>query len=137
MKVKLKAWDEVVELSKENGDYDDVADTVYCLSKWAIPWGEWIEAEPYDTHFFMAEDEYGGYYVEDYMIRNILNSDELLAEGKIITCDRLHTITAEFDLHPITGNTCIRLIAYDGSLYYHKTVDGEVVDCRLVGEAYE
>ena len=42
MKVKLKTWDEVVGLAKENGDYDDVVDTVYCLSKCAITWGECV-----------------------------------------------------------------------------------------------
>ena len=137
MKVKLKSWNEVVKLAKENGDYDDVTDTVYYLARWAIPWSKWIDATPDKLHILRVEDEYGGYYVKDYMVQSPPDSDKLLTKCKIVTCDNLHTITAESDLRPITGNTCIRLIAYDGGLYYHKTVGGEVVDCRLVGGVYE
>lgn len=70
MKVKIKPWDEVVELAKENGDYDDVADTVYYLAKWAAPWGEWVDGEfNIDGYFVVGNDEYP-YYLKPYMIEH-------------------------------------------------------------------
>lgn len=69
MKVKLKSWDEVVELAKENGDYDDgFGGTVYYLTRWAAPWGEWVDGKfDIDGYFIVDDDEYP-YYLKPYMI---------------------------------------------------------------------
>ncbi len=71
MKVKLKSWDEVVKLAKENGDYDDVAGTVYYLTRRAAPWGEWVYADK-DTlsDCFMVDDDECPYYLKSYMIED-------------------------------------------------------------------
>lgn len=68
MRVKLKSWDEVVELAKEYGDYDDVADTVYYLAYWAAPWGEWVNGEFDIDDYFVVGDDAWPYYLKPYMI---------------------------------------------------------------------
>lgn len=70
MKVKLKSWDEVVELAKEHGDYDDVADTVYYLARWAADWGEWAYGNFDIDGYFMVDDGKSPYYLKSYMIEH-------------------------------------------------------------------
>lgn len=60
---------------------------------------------------------------------------DILRYGKVITDDQLYTINVDVDRRPVTGDVRIRLIAYEGNLYFHKMADGEVVDCRKVGKA--
>lgn len=68
MKVKIKPWDEVVGLAKKNSDYDDVADTVYYLTYWAAPWGEWVDGEFNIDGYFIVDDDECPYYLKPYMI---------------------------------------------------------------------
>lgn len=70
MKVKLKIWDEVVKLAKENFDYDDVAGTVYYLTYWAVPWGEWVDGEFDIDGYFVVDDDKCPYYLKPYMIKH-------------------------------------------------------------------
>lgn len=58
----------------------------------------------------------------------------ILRYGTVITDDWLHTINSEVDRRPITDDVRIRLISYNGDLYYHKMVNGDVVECRRVGK---
>lgn len=70
MKVKIKSWDEVVGLAKENGDYDDsFGGEVYCLMKWAAPWGEWVDGEFNIDGYFIVDDNECPYYLKPYMIK--------------------------------------------------------------------
>lgn len=68
MKVKIKSWDEVVELAKENGDYDSIDGSVYGLMKWAAPWGEWVDSEFNTNSYFVVGDDACPYYLKPYMI---------------------------------------------------------------------
>lgn len=51
-------------------------------------------------------------------------SDDVLRYGKIVTDD---------DVLASNHAVRIRLVSYNGDLYYHKMVDGDVVECRKVG----
>lgn len=72
MKVKLKSWDEVVELAKQHDDYsDDFGGSVYRLVRWAVPWGEWVEGEFDIDGYFTVDDDECPYYVKPYMIKDV------------------------------------------------------------------
>lgn len=72
MKVKLKSWDEVVELAKEHGDYDDShgGSTAYYLCSWTVPWGEWVDARLEPNAIMLYVDDACPYYLKHYMIEN-------------------------------------------------------------------
>lgn len=56
-------------------------------------------------------------------------SKELLRCGSIITDDDFCTLRTEF--------IRIRVISYDNKIYYHKMIDGEVVEIKEIGNAEE
>ena len=60
----------------------------------------------------------------------LVNPDNILRYGKVITYDDM--LVSDHDAYE---HIRIRLIAYNDDLYYHKMVDGEVVECRKVGRA--
>ncbi len=129
MKIKLKPWNEVVELAKEHGVYDPGINTVYVfgIDRDTLPWGDYIESMPADEvgDYFVFVD--GGWWVKGYMVESAAPAapDDILRYGKFMTDD------------VINGKDYIRirLISYNGDLYYHKMADGDVVECRKVGTA--
>nr|DAW16703.1 MAG TPA: hypothetical protein [Caudoviricetes sp.] len=57
-----------------------------------------------------------------------MKADDVLRYGTILTDDNLiHTCKDEGDY------VRIRIIAYNGIIYYHKMIDGEVVEFKKVG----
>lgn len=128
MVVKLKPWDEVVNEAKHRGEYGRYTGLAFCLDKGDLPWGNWVYSD--------SPDEDGDYFVchsrwvRSYMVAEVENdccemsaSDDVLRHGKVITDD---IMDGEEYIR-------IRLIAYNGGLYYHKMVDGDVVKYRKVG----
>lgn len=130
MKVKLKPWNEVVELAKRHDsyDFDGNVEYVFGMTERTLPWGGQIESRPADNmgDYFMGDD----WWVHGWMVEDA-DADDILRYGKIITDDMLYD-NREFG---IAHDVRIRLIKYDGQLYYHKMVDGTVVECRRVGIA--
>lgn len=129
MKIKLKPWDEVVSLSKKYGDfteYDDGSVAAFSLTVNDLPWGqctELIEVDAYGDYFVLNTSGDNCWFVHPYMIEQDSSiSDDLLRYGEIITDDQIYS-----------PNIRIRLISYDGMIWYHKMRDGNVVDCRYVG----
>lgn len=71
MRVRLKSWDEVVELAKKHGDYrDEFGGTVHYLARWAAPWGEWVKGEFDIDGYLTVDDDEFSYYVKLYMIED-------------------------------------------------------------------
>lgn len=65
MKVKIKPWDEIVGLAKENGDYDDgFGGAVYYLAYWAAPCGEWVDGKFDINGYFIVDDDEYPYYLK-------------------------------------------------------------------------
>lgn len=60
------------------------------------------------------------------------NSENVLRYGLVITDDAFGKTVTEFDQ---CNAIRIRLISYCDKLYYHKMIDGEVVDFKVVGKA--
>lgn len=131
MAIKLKSWNDVVNEAQHRGEYDYNNDRAFCLGKGSLPWGDWVYSD--------APDEEGDYFVahsrwvRSYMVEEVDNDycetpepDDILRYGTVIEDD-------EFN-HYFTH---IRLISYNGKLYYHKMVAGDVVDFKRVGYPYD
>ena len=57
-----------------------------------------------------------------------MKADDALRYGTILTDDEL------FDhYYPMDKYVRIRIIAYNGIIYYHKMVNGEIVEFKKVG----
>ena len=131
MAVKLKSWAEVVNEAKNRGEYDYKLDRAFHIGKKALPWGNWVNSDGIDDgDYFVCHK----FWVRPYMIAEIENdccemsvTDDVLRCGKVITDD---IMDGEEYIR-------IRLIAYNGDLYYHMMVDGDVVECHKVGYPYD
>ena len=137
MKIKLKPWDEVVSLSKKYGDfteYDDGSVAVFSLTVNDLPWGqctELIDVDAYGNYFVWNASGDNCWFVHPYMIEQDSSiSDDLLRYGEMFVDENM--LLSNDDAH---DHIRIRLISYGGMIWYHKMVDGEVVDCRRVGKA--
>ncbi len=142
MVVKLKPWNEVANEAQHRGEYNYISNRAFGIDKNSLAWGNWVYSD--------APDEEGDYFVahsrwvHSYMVEEVKNNydetpdpDDILRYGKIVTDDQMHTISVEVDRRPVTGDVRIRLISYGGMIWYHKMVDGEVVDFHKVGYPYD
>lgn len=133
MEIKLKPWDEVVRLGKERGYYKVCCygtEFVDGMNKDSVAWGEYVTAKSRDGclgHFIEPMS-----WVQDWMVVAIepANPDDVLRYGYVVTDDQLYDRCDE-----VASNVCIRLIAYDGCLWFHKTVDGQLISYVSVGKA--
>ena len=138
MKIKLKPWDEVVKLAINHYSREYVygvngIEYVFGLCEDDLPWGNYVISKPADSGDYFVDETA---WVHDWMVdKNKPTSDDILRSGKVITDDQMHTINVDVDRRPVTGGVRIRLIAYEGNLYFHKTVNGDIVDCHSVGKA--
>lgn len=117
-------------MSKQHyDDYDKRGnlEVVYGMTSSSLNWGNEIYATGPDEQGDFYVD--GGYWVHDYMAEGYVptTSEELLRYGKVMTDD---VIDGEDYIR-------IRLISYNDDLWYHKMVDGEVVDFKRVGYPYD
>lgn len=132
MLVKIKPWDEAVKaaLADDKNWYVET-DSIFGIGRNAGLWGQVVEGTK-DSRYFC--DNYSFTYplcVVDGVVEDddgVVDSDAILRYGKVITDD---DISAYYD----SKNVRIRLIEFDGNLYRHKMVNGEIVDCRRVGKA--
>lgn len=92
-----------------------------------LPWGNYMESEPADK----VGDYYvdGGWWVKGYMVESP-ELDDILRYGTFVADDELYAGNYKW-----ADDIRIRLISYNGELYYHKMRDGDVVECRKVGRA--
>lgn len=137
MKIKLKTWDEVVSLSKKYGDfteYDDGSVVAFSLTVNDLPWGQYtelIDVDAYGNYFVWNASGDNCWFVHPYMTEQDSSiSDDLLRYGEMLVDENM--LLSNDDAH---DHIRIRLISYGGMIWYHKMVDGEVVDCRRVGTA--
>lgn len=142
MMIKLKPWDEVVSLSKKYGDFakrNDGSVAAFGLTVDDLPWGrstKIVDANTYGDYFVLNASGDNCYYVHPYMIMDdvSITSDDLLRYGEVIIDDAYASVVTEFGKRQAVR---IRLIAYDSELWYHKMVDGDVVDFKRVGYPYD
>lgn len=139
MRIKLRPWDEVVTLAKKHGDFtkrNDGTVMAFSLTVDDLPWGrhtEVVDVDSYDDYLVLNASGDNCWFVHSYMIDDTsTTSDDLLRYGKIITDDAYGSVTTNFGKWQAVR---IRLIAYESELWYHKMVDGDVVERRKVGMA--
>ena len=97
-------------------------DRVWGVDNTWAGWGQVRDIEKrFDNSFCDVED---GYVFPSYLIDEITNKD-VLRYGEIINDESFVLSDGQ--------NVRIRIISYKAYIYYHKMVDGEVVDFKPIG----
>ena len=90
-------------------------------------WGQARDVDDKDTDYannvFVFRDVEDGYSLPNYLID--VTPEDVLRYGEVI-------INEEFVEY---GSIRIRIISYGGSIYYHKMVNGDVVEFKEIGLA--
>lgn len=136
MKVRIKDWDDAVKAALEDSeDWVVKDDSIFGIKREYGDWGEVIEGYK-DGEYFRNGNLFAyPMCVVDKLQDEKPNSDDILRYGKLIMDDQMHTINVDVDRRPVTGDVRIRLVEFNGQLFYHKMVNGDVVECRKVGRA--
>lgn len=87
-------------------------------------WKGWGQVRDVYKDAIYSQDLEDGYAFPNYLIVDVTPEDAL-RYGEII-------INEEFIEY---GSIRIRIISYSGSIYYHKMVNGEVIDFKEIGLA--
>jgi hypothetical protein len=61
-----------------------------------------------------------------------MNENEILRCGEYLTDDEYIASKGWMDLRSYIR---IRIISYEGNLYFHKMIDGECTECKLIGRS--
>lgn len=136
MKVRIKDWDEAVRAAladSENWYVED--DSIFGIKREYGDWGEVIDGYKDGEYFRNGNIFSYPKCVVDEIIEDDdepVNPDDILRYGKVITDDDM--LVSDNDAYE---HIRIRLISYNGDLYYQKMVNGDVVECRKVGRVDE
>lgn len=121
MKARIKDWDDAVKSAladSENWYVED--DSIFGIKRECGDWGEVIEGYKDGEYFRDGNILAYPMCVVDELEDDERNPDDILRYGKIITDD---------DVLWCNHAVRIRLVSYNGNLYYHK------IECRKVGGA--
>lgn len=141
MKVRIKPWDEAVKAALASSDdwyvENDGAwgdESIFGIGRRVGQWGKVVHGYKENDYFYADNNfAYPLCIVDEEDVDDTPpTSDDLLRYGKVITDDDV--LVSDYDAHE---HVRIRLISYEGDLYYHKMVDGEVVDFKRVGYPYD
>lgn len=144
MKMYLMTFDKACETfacetfgKKHPTEIDFSKGYVFGIGKDSIPWGENVEVdiETLDNSNNLSTYELNGYFVptcmfkvDDTNLDKEPSANDILCSGTILTDDELYD-----HYYPMDKYVRIRIIAYNGIIYYHKMVNGEVVEFKKVG----
>ena len=95
--------------------------SVWGINKTWAGWGQVRDVSKYISSFRDAED---GYDLPLYLIDKVTDKD-VLRYGEVISDESFVLYSGQ--------NVRIRIISYNDYIYYHKMVDGEVVDFKSIG----
>ena len=124
MKVKIMDYEtaKAEVLAREQNPYIANEMHVYGVDKTWAGWGQVRDIEKrFDNSFCDVED---GYVFPLYLIDKVTDKD-VLRYGDIINDESFVLSDGQ--------NVRIRIISYNNCIYYHKMVDGEVVDFKHIG----
>ena len=136
MKARIKDWDDAVKSALADSENWYVeGDSIFGIKRECGDWGEVIEGYKDGEYFRDGNCRSYPLCVVDEIIEDDadeiiedddepVNPDDILRYGKVITDD---------DVLWCNHAVRIRLVSYNGNLYYHKMVDGDVFECRKVG----
>lgn len=138
MKARIKDWPDAVKSALADSENWYVeGDSIFGIKRECGDWGEVIEGYKDGEYFRNGNCFSYPLCVVDKIIEDDdepVNPDDILRYGKVITDDQIYTINVDVDRRPVTGDVRIRLVEFDGLLFYHKMVNGDVVNCRCVGK---
>ena len=123
MKVKIMDYETAKDkvLAEERNPCYANDKTVWGVDK---TWAGWGQVRDVYKDAIYSQDLEDGYAFPNYLIVDVTPEDAL-RYGEII-------INEEFVEY---GSIRIRIISYSGSIYYHKMVNGEVVEFKEIGLA--
>ena len=123
MKVRIMDYEtaKAEVLAREQNPYIANDTIVWGVDKTWAGWGQVREVYK-DSDYF--QDVKDGYQFPNYLIADNTSVD-VLRYGEVI-------INEEFVEY---GSIRIRIISYNGSIYYHKMVNGDVVEFKEIGLA--
>lgn len=132
MKVHIKDWADAVKAAlADSNNWNNwlVEDnSIFGIEREYGDWGMVVEGDEKGRYFYVGNYAYP-MCVVDKLQNEKPNSDDVLRYGNIIKLDNFFTDTYLY--------IRISLVEYGGSLYYHKRVNGEIVEFRRVGKADE
>ena len=123
MKVKIMDYEtaKAEVLAREQDSYYANDKTVLGVNKTWAGWGQVRDVEKrFDNNFCDVED---GYVFPSYLIDKFIDKD-VLRYGEVINDESFVLYSGH--------NVRIRIISYNDYIYYHKMVDGEVVDFKSI-----
>ena len=123
MKVKIMDYEtaKAKVLAREQNPYIANERHVYGVDKTWVGWGQVRDVYKHINYFRDVED---GYDLPLYLIDKVTDKD-VLRYGEIINDESFVLYNGQ--------NVRIRIISYNDYIYYHKMVDGEVVDFKCIG----
>ena len=123
MKAKIMDYEtaKAEVLAREQNPYYANDKTVWGVDKTWAGWGQVRDVYKGIKYFRDVED---GYDLPLYLIDKIIDKD-VLRYGEIINDESFVLSDGQ--------NVRIRIISYNDYIYYHKMVDGEVVDFKPIG----
>lgn len=134
MKVKVKPWNEAAKAAlHDDEDWSVEANSIYGIMLGFGSWGKVVDGYVDNDVFYANDGLTYPFCVVDKYDEDIddISPDDVLRYGKVIADDMLYD-NREFG---IAHDVRIRLIECDGNLYYHKMVDGVLMECHRVGTA--
>ena len=123
MKVKIMDYEtaKAEVLARESNPYVANDKRVYGVDKTWAGWGQVRDVYKYVSSFRDVED---GYAFPLYLIDKVTDKD-VLRYGEIINDESFVLYSGQ--------NVRIRIFSHNNYIYYHKMVDGEVVDFKPIG----
>ena len=123
MKVKIMDYEtaKAEVLAREQNPHIANERHVYGVDKTWAGWGQVRDVYKYVSSFRDVED---GFDFPLYLIDKVTDKD-VLRYGEIISDESFVLYSGQ--------NVRIRIISYNDYIYYHKMVDGEVVDFKSIG----
>ena len=124
MKVKIMDYEtaKAEVLAREHNPYIANAKYVFGIGKDWEGWGQVRDVVNYDD--MIIHDVQSHYDLPRYLVEKV-SSQDILRYGEVIINEEF----IEYD------SIRIRVISYNGSIYYHKMVNGDVVEFKEIGLA--
>ena len=125
MKMKLKNFDDAFEVAKE---FNCVGtENIIGLYKSTIPWGEYVEVKFDEECGDIIYYTYGGYYIPHFCFEKevALTAQDVMRYGDILE---------DTEIRGKYNHYRIKIMTYDGEVYYIKMQDGEIVTFKKIGK---
>ncbi len=123
MKVKIMDYEtaKAKVLAREQNPYIANERNVYGVDKTWAGWGQVRDVYKYINYFRDIEDDYEFplYLIDKVTDKDVIRYGEIINDESFVLSDG--------------QNVRIRIFSHNNYIYYHKMVDGEVVDFKPIG----